>query len=110
GVGDGATRPFHHRVHVVALLGGAHLVRRVERLEHQASLTTATALASSRECVIDRSIAPAPTPSAHSASRPLRRTDGFGRPAISISRQANARATPNPSALPTASLPANLPA
>ena len=32
---------------------------------------------------------------------------GFGRPVISTSFQANSRATPNPSALPTASLPAN---
>ena len=47
--------------------------------------------ASSRECVIDSSIAPAPRrarPSA--ASRPERRTAGFGRPAISISRQVKA--------------------
>src|SRR5205807_5133419 len=96
---------------VVALLGGAHLVRRVERLKHQHySSTTATALASSRECVIDRSIAPAPISCAQRATRPLRLTDGFGRPAISTSRHANARATPKPSALPTASLPAKRPA
>ena len=41
---------------------------------------------------------------------PESRTDGFGRPAISMSFQANARATPNPSAFPTASLPAKRPA
>ena len=48
------------RVVGVARLGGAHLVRGVERLEAQASLATATACASSRECVIDRSIARTP--------------------------------------------------
>ncbi len=52
-----------------------------------------------------RSIAPARTRSAHAAVRPDRLTPGFGRPAISISRQVNG--TPKPSALPTASLPAN---
>ncbi len=68
--------------------------------------TTQTAVASSRECVIDRSIAPAPTRPACAAMRPESDTDGLGRPAISISCQAQSRATPNPSALPTASLPA----
>ena len=48
---------------------------------------TATAAASSRECVIESSIAPAPTRSAHAAVRPLRCTPGFGRPRISISFQ-----------------------
>src|SRR5207253_3946765 len=111
-LGDGTSRALHHRVNVVALLGGSHLVRRVERYEpedHWCSMI-ATALASSRECVIERSIAPAPTRSAHSAIRPLRWTEGFGRPAISTSRQAKARATPKPSALPTASFPAKRPA
>ena len=73
-------------------------------------MTTHTADASSREWVIDRSIAPAPTRSAHAATLPESRTDGFGRPAISMSFQAKARATPNPSAFPTASLPAKRPA
>jgi hypothetical protein len=58
GVGDARARSFHHRLDVVALLGGAHLVRRVERREHQACSTTATALASSREWVIERSMLP----------------------------------------------------
>ena len=31
---DGTARSFHHRLDVVALLGGAHLVRRVERPQH----------------------------------------------------------------------------
>ena len=35
GVCNGTARAFHHFLDVVALLGGAHLVRRVERLEHQ---------------------------------------------------------------------------
>jgi len=60
----------------------------------------------SRPCVIDRSSAPAPTLAAHASTRPDSRTDGFGRPAISTSRQANARAMPNPIDFPTASLPA----
>ena len=33
-VGDRSARPLHHRLDVVALLGGAHLVRRVERRQH----------------------------------------------------------------------------
>ena len=68
--------------------------------------TTQTAAASSRECVIERSIGPAPSRSAQAADAARAAHAGFGRPAISISRQANARATPKPSALPTASLPA----
>ena len=76
----------------------------------QPSEATATACASSRECVIERSTEPTPSAAARSASRPERRTAGFGRPAISISCQAKARATPKPSALPTASLPAKRPA
>jgi hypothetical protein len=50
-------------------------------------MTTATAAASSRECVIDSSIFPAPTFSAHLAVRPERKTPGFGRPRTSISFQ-----------------------
>jgi hypothetical protein len=53
---------------------------------------------------------PAPTCSAQAATRPERCTDGLGRPTISMSLHANARATPKPSAFPTASLPANRPA
>jgi hypothetical protein len=59
---------------------------------------------------MERSIAPAPTRSAQAESRPESRTEGFGRPTISMSCHANARATPKPSAFPTASLPANRPA
>ena len=84
--------------------------RRVERLELSHRMATATACASSRECVIERSTEPTPSAAARSASRPERRTAGFGRPTISISCHANARATPKPSALPTASLPAKRPA
>ena len=53
---------------------------------------------------MERSIGPAPTRCAHAAVRPESRTPGFGRPAISISFQV--KRTPQPSALPTASLPA----
>ncbi len=76
----------------------------------QPSLAIATACASSRECVIERSTEPTPSAAARSARRPESRTAGFGRPTISISCHANARATPKPSALPTASLPAKRPA
>ena len=69
-----------------------------------ASSTTATAPAMPLECVIERSIAPAWTRSANSATLPESVTRGFGRPAISMSRHMNS--TPQPSALPTASLPA----
>src|SRR5262249_57229079 len=108
-VREPAPGALHQPRHVVACLDGAHLVRRVKRLEHQ-SLTIATAFASSRECDIDRSIAPAFVFSAHARTRPDSRTVGFGRPTISMSFQAKARATPNPSAFPTASLPAKRPA
>ena len=91
------------------------LVRREERLEpHEPSvgssgMTTATAAASSRECVIESSIWPAPIRvGIPAAVRPLRCTPGFGRPWISISFQV--KYTPQPSALPTASLAANRPA
>ena len=47
------------------LLRRAHLVGGVERLEHRGRATTADGAASSRECVIERSIRPAPTCSAH---------------------------------------------
>ena len=66
------------------------------------------AAASSREWVMDRSIGPAATFSAQAAVFPESVTDGFGRPTISISFQV--KRTPQPSALPTASLPANRPA
>src|SRR5205807_6065167 len=105
------TGALHELLDVVARLGSARLVGRVERLEHHTrSSTTATAFASSRECDIDRSIAPAFVFSAHARTRPESRTLGFGRPTISMSFHANARATPIPSALPTASLPAKRPA
>ena len=109
---DRRAGPLHQlrralRVAGIALLGRAHLGRACRAA--QASATTHTAEASSRECVIERSIAPAPTRSAQAATRPESRTDGFGRPAISMSFQANARATPKPSAFPTASLPAKRP-
>ena len=107
---DGRARALHHRVDVVARLGGAHLLGGVERLELSHRTATATACASSRECVIERSTEPTPSAAARSASRPESRTAGFGRPTISISFHANARATPKPSALPTASLPAKRPA
>ena len=60
--------------------------------------------ASSRECVIERSTSPAPTCAAHAATRPDRRTPGFGRPTISISchakrarRRSRAPSRPPPS-------------
>ena len=65
----------------------------------------ATAAAIPLECVIERSMPPALTRLAQAAVRPVRLTPGFGRPTISISRHVNG--TPKPSALPTASLPAN---
>ena len=46
-----------------------------------------TAAASSLECVIESSIRPAPTFSAHFSVRPVRWTPGFGRPRTSISFQ-----------------------
>ncbi len=69
------------------------------------SSTAQIAQARPFECVIDRSIRPARTRPAKAFVLPERRTSGFGRPAISISRQV--KRTPQPSALPTASLPAN---
>ena len=106
-LGDRCTGPPHQLLDVVPLLRRPHLVGGVERLERPRSATTQTALASSRECDIERSIGPASTRSAHRSTRPESFTDGFGLPAISMSRQAKSRATPSPSAFPTASLPAN---
>ena len=99
-LGDGA------RVVGIALLHGAHLGCGVELLEQPQprGLTTHTAAAISRECVNERSIAPAATRSAKAAVRPDSRTPGLGRPTISTSR--HVKRTPQPSALPTASLPA----
>ena len=110
--GDRPPRSLHElgdrvRVAGVTLLRGVHLGRVVERLEHYAGETTQTALASSRECVIERSISPAATLSAYAAVRPESRTLGFGRPTISTSRQV--KRMPHPRAFPTASLPANRP-
>ena len=90
---DRRSRALHQlgdrrRVARVALLGRAHLGGRVERLEalsHRRAGDDAIAAAISRECVIERSIAPAPTRSAKAAVRPESRTPGFGRPTISIS-------------------------
>jgi hypothetical protein len=71
---------------LVRFLRAACLVRGEQRLQpHYASTTTATAAASSRECVIESSIFPAPTFAAQVAVRPERKTPGFGRPRISIS-------------------------
>jgi hypothetical protein len=72
----------------MGFLRAARLFRSQKRFQpHSASMTTATAAASSRECVIDSSIFPAPTFSAHLAVRPERKTPGFGRPRTSISFQ-----------------------
>src|SRR5207247_4690238 len=82
-LGELSPGALHQLRDVVAGLDRAHLVRGVERFEHQ-SLTIATAFASSRECDIDRSIAPAFVFSAHARTRPDSRTVGFGRPTISM--------------------------
>ena len=70
---------------LVRLFGAARLVGGEERLQPHAGNATAIAAASSRECVIESSIVPAPTFSANAAVRPLRCTPGFGRPRTSIS-------------------------
>ena len=70
----------------VTRLGRAHLLGGVERLS-RASLPTATAAASSRECVIESSIVAAPTAAARAAMPPAQPHAGFGRPTISISLQ-----------------------
>ena len=59
---------------------------------------------------MERSICPTPTLAARAATRPESRTDGLGRPTTSTSCHAQARATPNPSAFPTASFAAKRPA
>src|SRR4029077_3660208 len=109
---DSRARALHQLLQrpLVRLLGAPRLVGGQERLQPHvfASRTTATAAASSRECVIESSIFPAPTFSAHAAVRPVRKTPGFGRPRISISFQV--KWTPDPSALPTASFAAKRPA
>ena len=86
-VGDGRSGALHQLLEgaLVRLLGAPRLVGGEERLQPHAGKATATAAASSRECVIESSIVPAPTFSAHAAVRPLRYTPGFGRPRISIS-------------------------
>src|SRR5262249_45644166 len=101
-LGDRAPGARHQLVHVVARLGGLHLLGRVELRE--AHSITQTAWASSRDCGIESSTRPAPPRSAPPLVQPLSLTRGVGRPAISISRHVNRR--PEPSALPTASLPA----
>src|SRR5581483_3293314 len=107
-LGNGRPRALHQLVErpFVCLLGAPRLGRGQQR--NHASTTTATAAASSCECVIESSIRPAPTRSAKRAVRPLRWTPGFGRPFTSISFQV--KYTPEPSALPTASLAAKRPA
>src|SRR5205814_4877200 len=104
--------PLHqHRARQAQAFDGgavedANLVRVVEgKQSAHGSCTIATAPAIPRECVIERSIAPAPSRRARSATWPDRVTAGFGRPAISMSRHMNS--TPHPIAFPTASLPAN---
>ena len=86
-IGHGGARPLHQLVERagVSLLGPPGLLCREERLHHSV-ITTATAAASSRECVIESSMRPAPIRSATCAVRPLSSTPGFGRPRISISR------------------------
>ena len=90
-LGDGRAGALHQILErsLVRLFGPARLVRRQQRLQPHcsASMTTATAAASSRECVIESSIFPAPTLAAHFAVRPERNTPGFGRPRTSISFQ-----------------------
>ena len=73
-VGHGRARALHQLGKRPRMrgLGHAGLVGRQERLEPHASTTTATAAASSRECVIESSIRPAPTFSAQAAVRPER--------------------------------------
>ena len=81
------TRPLHQLLHgaLVCLLGAPRLVGGEKRLQPHAGSATATAAASSRECVIESSIEAAPMRSANAAVRPLRCTPGFGRPRTSIS-------------------------
>ena len=88
-VGGGRARALHQLLEgaLVRLFGAARLVGGEERLQPHAGNATATAAASSRECVIESSIVPAPTFSANAAVRPLRCTPGFGRPRTSISFQ-----------------------
>jgi len=75
----------------MGFFSASRFLGRQERLESHcasntsASVTTTTAAASSRECVIESSIFPAPTFAAHFAVRPERKTPGFGRPRTSIS-------------------------
>ena len=65
--------------------------------------TTQAAPAIVWEWVSETSISRMPTRSAYPAVRPVSVTPGFGGPTISMSFQVNR--TPQPSALPTASLP-----
>jgi hypothetical protein len=85
---DRGPRALHQLFHrpLVRLLGAPRLLGRQQWFEsHSSSRTTATAAASSRECVIESSIFPAPTFAAHLAVRPERKTPGFGLPRTSIS-------------------------
>ena len=86
-LGDCRARPLHQILQrsLMRFLRTTRLVSSQQRLQPHGSTTTATAAASSREWVIESSIEPAPTFSAHCAVRPVRKTPGFGRPRISIS-------------------------
>ena len=117
--GDGGARAFHQlagrlRVAGVPLLGGAHLRGGEERLVHrgqgrgrrwsgEARSATAVAAATVCECVSETSSSRIPTRSANASVFPASVTPGFGGPTISISF--HVKRTPQPSALPTASLP-----
>ena len=89
GLGDRGSSALHQLLQraLVRLLRRPRLVGGQERLQPHSSTTTATAAASSRECVIESSIRPAPIFSAHAAVRPLRWIPGLGRPRTSISFQ-----------------------
>ena len=86
-VGGGRPGPLHQLLEgaLMRFFGATRLVGGEERLQPHAGNATAIAAASSRECVIESSIVPAPTRSANAAVRPLRCTPGFGRPRTSIS-------------------------
>ena len=100
---DRAPRPGHQLVDVVAGLGRAHLVGRVERLKHPTTTQTACReLPRVRHREVDPPRAD-PLGPLERCGRRASRPASAG-PAISISR--HVKRTPEPSALPTASLPA----
>ena len=117
-VGDGGARALHQlagglRIAGISLLGRAHLLGGEERLVHHegrgrrtggaSSSATHVAAATVCECVSETSISRIPTRSAKRRVLPASVIPGFGGPTISISFQV--KSTPQPSALPTASLP-----